>query len=526
MGIYLNPNNDNFARTLKRPIYVDKTMMISVINEFMETDNTYICISRPRRFGKTIAGNMLSAYFSKGAESRALFAPYKISKDPSFERNLNRLNVIQIDLNSEYRLERDKENLLNNLTDRVLSEMKAQFPTVAINEKGAIAQAIIDVYAALGEQFVLIIDEYDVLVRENVPQTLFTQYLDFLNGLFKSNTVRPAIALAYLTGILPLVRDRIQSKLNNFREYTILDAGKLAPFIGFTADEVQALCEKYNVDYEECRRCYDGYKQRGLEIYNPDSVVMCIENEAFESYWSKTSTYTVIKERIEQNFAGTKDDVIKMLAGESVDVNVTMFMNAMTDFCSKDDVFTYLLHLGYLSYDRTEKTCQIPNKEVQIEWTSAVSVMSDYSVTNKIIQSSKELLAETLRLNSDAVAKSLDESHIHVTSNRSYNNEDALQSAIYLSYIYALNKYTVIKEMTTGKGFADVVFIPFVPNIPAMIIELKRNGSTDTALNQIKEKKYFASLENYIGNLLFIGVNYDEETKTHECKIEEFVKES
>ena len=525
MGIYLNPNNENFKRTLKRPIYVDKTMMISVINEFMASDNTYICISRPRRFGKTIAGNMLSAYFSKGCDSRELFSPYKIASDPSFESNLNRLNVIQIDMNSEYRIERQKEELLNNLTDRILAEMKVEFPTVAINEKGSIAQAIIDIYAALGEQFVIIIDEYDVLVRENVPSSLFTQYLDFLNGLFKSNTVRPAIALAYLTGILPVVRDRIQSKLNNFREYTILDAGKLAPYIGFTADEVQELCKKYDVDYEECRRWYDGYKQRGLEIYNPESVVMCIENESFESYWSKTSTYAVISERIQQNFAGTKDDVIKMLAGESIDVNVTMFMNTMTDFCSKDDVFTYLLHLGYLSYDKTEKTCSIPNKEVQIEWTSAVSVMNDYSVTNKIIQGSKELLAETLRLNSEAVAKSLDESHIHVTSNRSYNNEDALQSAIYLSFIYALNKYTIIKEMTTGKGFADVVFIPFVANIPAMIIELKRNGSTESALNQIREKKYFSSLEGYSGNLLFVGVNYDEETKTHECQIEQFVKE-
>ena len=526
MGIYLNPNNENFKATLTRKIYVDKTMMISVINEFMSEDNKYICISRPRRFGKTIAGNMLSAYFSKGADSRALFAPYKIASDPSFERNLNRLNVIQIDMNSEYRVERDKENLLNNLTDKVLAEMKAQFPTVKINEKGAIAQALIDVYAALGEQFVIIIDEYDVLVRENVPQSLFTQYLDFLNGLFKSNTVRPAIALAYLTGILPVVRDRIQSKLNNFEEYTILDAGELAEFIGFTSDEVKDLCLQYDVAYEEMKRWYDGYSQHGLEIYNPESVVKSIQRKAFENFWSKTSTYAVISDRIQQNFGGTKDDVIKMLAGEEVDVNVLMYMNTMTDFCSKDDVFTYLIHLGYLSYNREEKNCHIPNKEVQFEWTAAVSVMSDYAVINKIIQSSKELLAETLRLNAEAVAKALDESHIHVTSNRSYNNEDALQSAVYLSYIYALNKYTIVKEMTTGKGFADVVFIPYVPNVPAMIIELKRNSSTETALNQIKEKKYFASLEAYSGNLLFIAVNYDENAKTHECKIEQFVKES
>ena len=524
MGIYLNKNNENFKCTLRRPIYVDKTMMISVINEFMATDNTYVCVSRPRRFGKTIAGNMLSAYFSKGCDSRELFAPYKISSDPSFESNLNKLNVIKIDVNSEYRNENDKDELLNNLTVRIISELKKQFPSVAINDKGSMAQAILEVYAALGERFVLIFDEYDVLVRENVSQKLFTQYLDFLNGLFKSDTLKPAIALAYLTGILPIVRDRIQSKLNNFEEYTILDAGKLAEYIGFTTPEVHNLCAKYGVSFDECRRWYDGYVQHGIEIYNPESVVKAMINDECSNYWSKTSTYAVISERIQQNFEGTKDDVIRMLSGESVDVNVTRYMNTMTDFSTRGDAFTYLIHLGYLAYNREDKTCRIPNKEVQQEWFNAIETEQDYSVTNKIIQSSKELLAETLRKNAEAVATSLDESHIHVTSNRSYNNEDALQSAIYLSYIYALNKYTIIKEMTTGKGFADVVFIPFVTDIPAMIIELKRNGSSETALNQIKQKQYFESLSHYKGNLLFIGINYDEETKKHECKIEQFVK--
>ncbi|MBR1714203.1 MAG: AAA family ATPase [Treponema sp.] len=524
MGIYLNPDNENFARTLKRPIYVDKTQMIAQINEFMEQDNTYLCISRPRRFGKTIAGNMLSAYYSKGADSRELFAPYKIASDPSFESNLNKFNVIQIDMNSEYRNEVEKDELLNNLTKLILAEMREVFPSVELEENLTLGQAILAIYAKTKEKFVIIFDEYDVLVRENVSQKLFTQYLDLLNGLFKSNTLRPAIALAYLTGILPVVRDRIQSKLNNFREYTILDAGKLAEYIGFTSDEVEALCGKYGISYEECKRWYDGYKQRGFEIYNPESVIMSIENESFESYWSKTSTYAVISDRIRENFAGTKDDVIKMLSGESVDVNVLMFMNTMTDFHSKDDVFTYLIHLGYLSYDRVEKTCRIPNKEVQQEWLSAVSVADDYAVTNRIVQGSKELLAETIRGNGKAVAAALDESHIHVTSNRSYNNEDALQSAIYLSYIYALNKYTIIKEMTTGKGFADVVFIPFVPSLPAMVIELKRNGSTESALAQIKEKKYFSSLENYSGEILLVGVNYDEEKKSHDCIIEKWIK--
>lgn len=525
MGIYLNPNNDNFTEITEKEIYVDKTMMISALNRIIKASNKYVCVSRPRRFGKTIAGNMLSSYYSKGCDSRELFSHYKISKDASFETNLNKLNVIKIDVNSEYKNERDTENLLNNLQDRIVAEFIEQFPDISFNPKESVGNCILKAYSKRNEHFVIIMDEYDVLVRENVSSKLFQQYLDFLNGLFKSDTLRPAITLAYLTGVLPVVRDRIQSKLNNFDEYTILSAGKLAEFIGFTGDEVKELCVKYNADYEEYKRWYDGYSQNGIEIYNPESVVKSLLNDKIGNYWSKTSTYAVIADRIQENFEGTKDDVIKMISGESVDVIVTTFMNTMTDFRTKDDVFTYLIHLGYLAYDADEETCRIPNKEVLEEWKSAVAVVDEYKVTNKIIKASKELLAETLRLNEDAVEKSLDESHIHVTSNRSYNNEDALQSAIYLSYIYALNKYTIIKEMTTGKGFADVVFIPFVPNIPAMIIELKRNGSTDTALNQIREKKYFASLTAYTGNLLFVGINYDEEKKTHSCKIEQFIKE-
>lgn len=195
MGIYLNPNNENFTRTTKRDIYVDKTMMISVLNRFMETDNTYICVSRPRRFGKTIAGNMLSAYYSKGADSRKLFAPYKISRDPGFESNLNKLNVIQIDMNSEFRNELEKDSLLDKLQDRIVGELAKQFPDIDFGKKESVGNCILKAYAEKGEKFVIIIDEYDVLVREEVSKELFTQYLDFLNGLFKSNTPR------HITGI-------------------------------------------------------------------------------------------------------------------------------------------------------------------------------------------------------------------------------------------------------------------------------------------------------------------------------------
>ena len=249
-----------------------------------------------------------------------------------------------------------------------------------------------------------------------------------------------------------------------------------------------------------------------------------MEERRVDSYWGQTSSYAAISDRIRQNFAGTKEDVIRLLAGEEIEVDVHSFLNTMSDFTSRDDVLTYLLHIGYLAYNQDDGTCYIPNKEVRQEWFNAVAAQKEYAVTNSIIKDSKKLLEETWRGNEEAVAEALDRSHIHVTSNRSYNNEDALQSAIYLAYIYALNRYTVIKEMTTGKGFADVVFIPFIEGDPAMIIELKRNGSTESSLDQIKEKKYFDSLAHYTGDLLFVGINYDEKDKTHACRIEKYIK--
>ncbi|MBQ3801757.1 MAG: AAA family ATPase [Treponema sp.] len=524
MGIYLNPGNENFEEVLRGDIYVDKTLMISEINSLMSRGRKFVCVSRPRRFGKTIAGNMLCAYYSKGCDSRSLFSPYRIAQDSSFEGNLNKFNVIKIDLNGFYSMLDDKSVVFEELRQRLSQEFYEEFADLDFSACTRIPDFIAKVYKVRKEKFVIIIDEYDIIVRESSDDEMIAKFRDFLISLFKNDAIAPAIALAYITGILPIIKDKIQSKLNNFTPYTMVGAGCLSEYIGFTDDEVKVLCGKFGLSYAECRNWYDGYKIKDFEIYNPNAVVNALISGEFESYWGMTGTFDSIAEKIRMNFDGTKDAVIKMLAGEEVDVNVTSYSNSMTDFATRSDVFTFLIHLGYLAYNAEEKTCRIPNKEVRQEWFNAIEVNADYRVTNGIIQSSRELLKEAFNGNGEAVAKSLDISHIHVLSNRSYNNEDALQSAIYLSFIYALNKYTCVKEMTAGKGFADVVYIPIFPDLPALIIELKRNGSAESALTQIKEKRYFESLSQYSGNILFIGINYDEKEKKHECKIERFVK--
>jgi len=381
-----------------------------------------------------------------------------------------------------------------------------------------------EVYAKVGEQFVIIIDEYDVLVREQAPQQLFSDYLDFLNALFKNGTVAPAIALAYLTGILPIVRDKIQSKLNLFKEYSMTNARKLAEFIGFTAQETEALCIEHGMDYEECRRWYDGYSLNGVnEIFSPRSVVSAIEDHRFGSYWTQTGSFEALKNYILLNFKGIKDDVVKMIGGGKVDVEVVSYLNTMTDFHCKDDVFTYLIHLGYLAYDMDNEQCYIPNEEIRRQWVISVRQEEDYAPVMEMINASKQLLEDTISGDAEAVATALDKAHIRATNPLTYNSESSFQSAIGLAYFYANTKYTVIKELPTGKGYADLALIPYIPDIPAMIIELKNGKTAEGALKQIKERRYDDILEHYRGDMLLVGVNYDPDTKEHSCVIERYL---
>ncbi len=534
MGLYVNPNNANFQRSLNSSIYVDKSLLIAEINRLVNTEKCFVCVSRSRRFGKTMTGNMLSAYFSKGCDSREQFANLKIAKDLSFEKYLNKLNVIKLDLNAFYSnrtpqeietgVDPKKRDVVPIFTRAVVLELRSIFPNSNIIGNESLADAILKIYATTGEQFVIIIDEYDVLIRERVSEQVFKSYLNFMNAMFKNDNLAPAIALAYITGILPIVRDKVQSKLNMFDEYTMRDSWSLAQFVGFTTDEVQALCDEYGMDFEECRRWYDGYNINGIETYSPESIVSTMRRKYFQSYWTQTGSYEALKDFILMDFEGILQDVKTMIGGGQVDVNVNSYLNTMTDFHSKHDVFTYLVHLGYLAYDREKQQCYIPNREVRDQWILSVQQSPDYKGLMELVNSSKLLVESTIERDASAVAEALNKSHEQICNNLNYNNEGAFQAVICLAYFYANLKYTIVKECPAGKGVADVVMIPYVPNTPALIIELKWNSCEKTALTQIREKNYGAALEKYSGDLLFVGVNYDEKTKEHRCVIEKFVK--
>ena len=529
MGLYLNPNADAFQMGLNAEIYIDKSLVLAELNKLACTQGNFVCISRPRRFGKSMVGNLISAYYSKGCDTRSIFSQMKIGQKPDYDKYLNKLNVIKLDLNEWYqnaKVENNVEFLIGSLNNELLKEFRKQFTDIQFDNNSSISRCIKNVYAETGEKFVIIIDEYDVLVRENVPQKLFDDYLSFLNGLFKGTTIRPAIALAYITGIMPIVRDKVQSKLNEFTEYTMLQPRQFDGLIGFTEEEVKGLCDKYGTDYDECLRWYDGYQMSdSIKVCNPLSVVNAVTTGEFFSYWSATGSFEVLRDHILKDFEGIRQDIIEMIAGGSVPVNVLKFQNTLASINSKDNVFTYLIHLGYLCYNRKNKTCHIPNEEVRIEWINSIEDSSDYKAVMAVVNASKRLLDDTISGNAEAVARALDAAHTQVTNPLTYNDEHSFQSAICLAYFYANTRYTLIKELPTGKGYADLVLIPYLPNIPAMVIELKHNKSTESALQQIKDRNYHEALNLYYDNLLFVGINYDEKTKEHTCKIERFVKE-
>ncbi len=524
MGMYVNPSEALLRRAVNSRIYVDKSMLIHELNQLVNTEDCFVCVSRARRFGKSMAGSMIAAYYSKLANSRPIFEKLKIAQSSDFETYLNQFNVIYIDVNACFSSSTGNEDIVPLFTANVREELQEQFPDCGIKDNDALDKCISRIFSKTGEQFILILDEYDVLVREKVNDTIFKSYLRFLNAMFKNSVLAPAFALVYLTGILPIVRDKIQSKLNIFREYTMIEADQFTPYIGFSEDEVKSLCQAHDMSFRECKRWYDGYKLYGHSFYNPCSVVNAMVSHRYGSFWTQTGSYETLKQYILMNFEGIRDDVLEMIAGGSVSVNVSSYLNTMTDFHTKDDVFTYLIHLGYLGYDQKRQQCFIPNQEIRQEWINSIQTSPDYAQALRIVNHSKQLLDLTINGDEKAVAQAMNDAHAELVSNLQYNNEGCFQSVIRFAYFYANTRYTVISELPSGKGYADIAFIPYIPNTPAMIVELKRNSSTETALTQIANKQYDKALEHYQGELLFVAVNYDEKTKEHTCKIQRFMK--
>ena len=528
MGRFVNPDNSAFQVALNSKIYVDKTELLEYTNSVLGTPEAYICNSRPRRFGKSYTANMLTAYYSKGCDSRRMFSNLAISKKADVDKYMNQYDVIHIDIQWFMSNCKECDKIVSIIQQSILDELQSIYPDAITEEISGLADGLSRIRNITGEKFVIIIDEWDALIRdESVGETVEEEYINFLRALFKGTEPTRYIQLAYLTGILPIKKEKTQSALNNFDEFTMLSASNLASYIGFTEEEVKKLCIEYKRDFEKVKKWYDGYILKNFQVYNPRAVVSVMLKGEFKSYWSETASYEAVVPLINMNYDGMKNDIIEMISGAAVKVNVGTFKNDTENIQSKDDVLTYLIHLGYLGYDQEKNVAFVPNEEIRQELTNAV----ESKKWNEMIvfqQESEKLLNATLDFDGKTVAEQIEKIHTEYVSAIQYNNENSLSSVIAIGYLSAMQYYfKPIREFPAGRGFADFVFVPkpeYKNDYPALVVELKWNQNVLTALNQIKERKYPESILNYTGNILLVGINYDKDNKEHQCVIEQYNK--
>ena len=406
MGSYLNPGNRSFQISLNSKIYIDKSELISYTNSVINTAQRFVCVSRPRRFGKSMAAEMLAAYYGRCMDSSGQFDHLAIAGDTSYREHLNQYNVIFLNVQQFLSRTHNIAKMKSLIENYLVKELSLAYPDIHFFDASDLIGCLMDVFDATNVAFIFIIDEWDCIFRE-YKYDIDSQrlYLDFLRNLLKDQSY---VALAYMTGILPIKKYGTHSALNMIDEFSMTNPGPLASFVGFTDSEVRELCTIYQMDYEEVKRLYDGYCFEGTtHIYSPRSVVSAMLTRSYDNFWNKTETFEALRDYIMLNFKGLKDIVTQLLAGVRKKINTTTFTNDMTTFSSADDVLTLLIHLGYLGYDFKTKEVFIPNSEIASEFCNAVE-SAGWDTVADAIKSSEALLEATIHKDSVAVAAGLE----------------------------------------------------------------------------------------------------------------------
>lgn len=527
MGVYINPGNVGFA-TIVNGDYVDKTGIIGLMNSTIDTPQKLTCISRPRRFGKSFAAQMICAYYDCTCDSAELFDGLAISEDEHYRDYLNKYNVIYLDITGFISNLKRRKQSMNGLVEDITDALKKDIATCfsRASSESELEDILMDYVDRSGRKFIFIIDEWDSVIREaKNDKNTQEAYLNLLRGWFKNGNFTPrVVAGAYMTGILPIKKDGTESAISDFMEYTILNPGDFAEYTGFTENEVSILCDQHNVSFDAMKEWYDGYSFKSdVSVYNPYSVMTAIRMGSFGSYWQKTSAAEALSTYIAMNYDGLKEDIVRLIAGEHLEVNVDGFDNDIESFDNKDDVITLLIHLGYLAYDSNCGRVRIPNKEVQKEFENLLKTGSKTGLY-ELIRLSDRLFDKTLAGDEKTVCDRIEAIRESSYAPTYYNDEQALRYVIKFAYISCVDRYSRIEELPSGRGIADVVYIPKAKTtLPAMLIELKWNKTDEAALQQIKNRKYPSVLEDFVGEMVLVGINYDERTKTHTCKIERVI---
>ena len=510
--------NNSFTEAFNSDYFVDKTELISKINKSISTNSKFLCITRPRRFGKTINAMMLESYYSKNANFKDLFDKLKISDSESYLTHLNKHNVVYLNFSNPLKKSENYNEFIDGFYNQIVNDLEELY-NVKIDRNITLGKIFEDISSQTGECFIFIIDEWDFIFNNNLfSKDERINFLYFLKDLLKD---RPYVELCYMTGVIPIAKYSTGSALNMFQEYTFLNDNIFHKYFGFTTEEVENICKKQNnVTFQELKEWYDGYKIQNIDIYNPRSVVSALTRGICQSYWTNTGPMDEIIYHINQNIEEVKNDVIQMVSNIPVEIRLKGYGTEQLTLETRNQILSAMTVFGFLTYH--DETLEIPNKELMIKFDDALEDKSMNEVS-KLVLRSDEMLKATIRQDIDKMCEIIQEAHDLNIPIIKYNDENSLACVISLVYLSARSKYKIVREMPAGIGFADFIFYPKDKSKPAFIIELKKNSTSEEALKQIFEKRYDEALKDYAGLKLAIGISYDSNLKNHSISIRTFL---
>ena len=535
MGIYLNGTTAYtlYKSETVKPYFIDKTALLEQLFPLVNEGNNYICITRPRRFGKTVTANMIAAFFSKAKNTDDIFEKCTISQNAEYTKYQNQYSVIHISFNDLPKRCKSYEEYIERIENRLIKDICLEYPDIEILEDEAVWDILNEIYAYdINARFIFVFDEWDFIFhQEFVTEQNKREYLLFLRNLLKD---RPYVLLAYITGILPIAKYSSGSELNMFMEYTMISEEKFSDSFGFTDSEVDELYKRYKgnteqikVSREGLRIWYNGYHTfRGESVYNPRSVVFALVNNNLASYWTSSGPYDEIYYYIEHNIDDVRNDLALMVSGEAVPAKIQEYAATSMNLTTRDEIFSAMVVYGFLNYENGKVS--IPNKELMDKFSDMLRKESSLGYVYRLAHESERMLYATLHGDVKTMNELLEYVHDTEVPLLSYNHETELSAIINLIYLAARDQYRVEREEKAGVGYVDFIFYPYDKTADCLILELKVDHTPEEAIQQIIDKKYAMRFSGklgeekmYTGRILAVGIGYDKKTKKHDCKVQE-----
>jgi len=549
MGIYLNSKTpfQLFCDEAAAAYFVDKSQMLCGLLSLAQSseemivrdcsgqgkDHRYICITRPRRFGKTLIASMIASFFGKGKDSRAVFEKLKIGVCKQFEDHINRHNVIYISFNQIPDECVTYAQYISRIKRILRNDLKNAFPGTQISDDDAIWDILAQIYETEEEaRFMFVLDEWDYIFHRDFADTRDrAAFIDFLSNLLKG---KGYVELVYMTGILPIAKYSSGSELNMFCEYTMASEEKYSEYFGFTEEEVDELFERYqsrnpgvrHVTREGLRLWYDGYYTKsGIRVYNPRSVVLSLMNNNLASYWTSSGPYDEIFYYVEKDVSKVREDLALMIAGIPVPAKEKEYAAASMNLTTKDEIFSAMVVYGFLNY---ENGCvSIPNKELMDKFADMVEKEASLGYVHRLARESGRMLAATKNGDTETMVQILEYAHNTESPLQYYSNEAELAAVIRLVYLEARDLYRIEREDKAGIGYVDFIFYPMIRSDDCIILELKVDKPAKEAVRQIKERRYDLKFRGklgeepmYTGRILAVGMAYNKQDKRHSCIVE------